>query len=610
MTPSSFMRRALIVAAGAVLLCPLPASAAPISRPLTVDVHDVQGAGHRSPLVGRAVTGLRGVVVAVDTRSKSFWMQSVTPDTDPATSEAVQVVADAGVPRRGDLVRVEGTVQEHRDGDDTADNPNLSLTRIGGPGSVTVVGRHPIPAPVRIGSAGRIPPQAVVKNDASGNVEHSAAFDPVRQGLDFYESLEGMSVWVDDPVAVSPTLIGSARRLTVVADNGADATTLSGRGALPIREHDPNPERLTVTTRILPDAVPADVDVGDRLSSACGVLDYSYGAYEILATCPMTRTPGGLARQTAVPAEADELAVATFNVENLSAVTPPEKVAELARTITARLASPGVIVVEEIQDNDGPSDTGTTAADRTWQTLIDGIAAAGGPRYDYRQIDPLDNTDGGQPGGNIRVGFLFRTDLDLIFVDRPGGTATTPVDVAPDGTLTLSPGRIRPDDPAFTDTRKSLAAEFVFRGTRVVIVANHLSAQRGDDPIFGRFQPPRALSRERRGEQTAILAGFTRRLLDRDPHARLVLAGDFNDTEYSPPLRTLQAAGLTDLPATLPEHERYTYIYQGNGQVLDHILLSPALVAGRYDYDIVHVNTEFHDQVSDHDPQLVRLHTQ
>jgi len=602
-------RRALVLGAALVLLlCPSPAAADPPRVP-AVDVHDVQGAGHRSPLVGHVVTGVSGVVVATDTRRRVFWLQSVTPDHDPATSEAVQVAtSEATLLRSGDLVRVSGTVQEHRDGDDTPTNANLSVTRIGGPASVTVVGHHPLPAPIRIGRAGRTPPPEVVKDDVTGDVEHSAAFDPARQGLDFFESLESMYVRVDEPVAVSPALdLAGGRRVTVVADNGADATTLSGRGVLRAREHDPNPERLTLTAGPTSDAIPAGIDVGDRLSPACGVLDYRYGVYEVLATCPSTRTPTGLARETTAPAGADEVAIATFNVENLSAVSPPEKVAELARTITTNLASPAVVIVEEIQDDDGPADTGTTSADRTWQTLVDGVAAAGGPSYDHRQIDPLDGADGGQSGGNIRVGFLFRTDIGLSFLDRPGGTATTPVQVSPDGTLTISPGRIQPDHPAFADTRKSLAAEFSFHGTRLVLVASHLTSLRGDDPILGRFQPPRTPSRVPRGGQTAVLADFTRHLLDSDPTARLVLAGDFNDTEFSPPLRTLQDLGLTDLPATLPDLERYTYIHQGNAQVLDHILLSPSLTASRHDYDIVHVNTEFTDQVSDHDPQLVRL---
>ena len=61
----------------------------------------------------------------------------------------------------------------------------------------------------------------------------------------------------------------------------------------------------------------------------------------------------------------------------------------------------------------------------------------------------------------------------------------------------------------------------------------------------------------------------------------------------------------SDLVTSLPADERYTYVYEGNSQVLDHILVSPAL--RRFDYDIVHINAEFADQTSDHDPQVVRI---
>ncbi|MGL4603075.1 MAG: hypothetical protein ACRCU9_02925, partial [Iodobacter sp.] len=50
----------------------------------------------------------------------------------------------------------------------------------------------------------------------------------------------------------------------------------------------------------------------------------------------------------------------------------------------------------------------------------------------------------------------------------------------------------------------------------------------------------------------------------------------------------------------------YTYVFEGNSQVLDHILVSPVL-AGRAEYDVVHVNSEFADQASDHEPEVVRL---
>jgi predicted extracellular nuclease len=61
------------------------------------------------------------------------------------------------------------------------------------------------------------------------------------------------------------------------------------------------------------------------------------------------------------------------------------------------------------------------------------------------------------------------------------------------------------------------------------------------------------------------------------------------------------------LPRTLPIAERYTYDFEGNSQVLDHILLSASLAGTGYAHDVVHVNSEFANQLSDHDPQVVRI---
>jgi predicted extracellular nuclease len=62
---------------------------------------------------------------------------------------------------------------------------------------------------------------------------------------------------------------------------------------------------------------------------------------------------------------------------------------------------------------------------------------------------------------------------------------------------------------------------------------------------------------------------------------------------------------LRDLIDTLPRDQRYTYDFDGQSEVLDHILTSPAI--HWFDYDAVHINAEFTNQTSDHDPQLVRI---
>ena len=57
----------------------------------------------------------------------------------------------------------------------------------------------------------------------------------------------------------------------------------------------------------------------------------------------------------------------------------------------------------------------------------------------------------------------------------------------------------------------------------------------------------------------------------------------------------------------LPQSERYSYVYQGNSHVLDHLLVSSALTAHVVAYAVVHVNAEFAAQASDHDPGIARV---
>jgi hypothetical protein len=60
--------------------------------------------------------------------------------------------------------------------------------------------------------------------------------------------------------------------------------------------------------------------------------------------------------------------------------------------------------------------------------------------------------------------------------------------------------------------------------------------------------------------------------------------------------------------STLPQAERYSYVFEGNSQVLDQILVSGNLLSNvGIEYDVVHVNSEFADQASDHEPQVARF---
>jgi predicted extracellular nuclease len=298
---------------------------------------------------------------------------------------------------------------------------------------------------------------------------------------------------------------------------------------------------------------------------------------------------------------------------------PPDHTAEFsaasllsfAGMIVDNLRSPDLIGIEEVQDDSGPTNNGVVDATQTWSKLVAEIQDAGGPLYEFRSINPVNNEDGGAPGGNIRVGFLYRTDRGLSFVDRPGGTsttATTVVDHPAGPRLSFSPGRVAPQDPAFVDTRKSLAGEFYLHGKKVFVVANHFSSKTADDPLFGRWQPPIRASEPARHAQAQVVNDFVDQLVAADPRANVIVLGDINDFEFSQTVEFLEGGVLTTLMDTLAKAERYSYVFEGNSQVLDQILVSnPLLRSFPVDYDPVHVNAEFADQASDHDPQVARL---
>ena len=100
---------------------------------------------------------------------------------------------------------------------------------------------------------------------------------------------------------------------------------------------------------------------------------------------------------------------------------------------------------------------------------------------------------------------------------------------------------------------------------------------------------------------------FVDSILALDANAKVIVLGDLNDFEFSETLAILEGGVLDNLVLSLRRPERYTYVFEGNSQVLDHILASRKLYRTLTEYDVVHVNAEFADQASDHDPQVARF---
>ena len=93
-------------------------------------------------------------------------------------------------------------------------------------------------------------------------------------------------------------------------------------------------------------------------------------------------------------------------------------------------------------------------------------------------------------------------------------------------------------------------------------------------------------SEAQRHQQAHDRQRLRRRILAVDPNANVVVLGDLNDFEFSPPSTLLEGGVLTPLMRTLPQDERYSYVFEGNSQSLDHILVSDGLFGTRSTFDV------------------------
>ncbi|MFH8341204.1 endonuclease/exonuclease/phosphatase family protein [Streptomyces sp. AM6-12] len=585
------------------------ASAVVLTSPAHADavrIHDIQGTTRLSPYAGQKVSDVPGIVTATRAygSSKGFWFQDATPDDNPATSEGIFVyTSSAPKVAVGDSVTVTGTVSEYVPGG--AASGEQSVTEITKPTVTTVSTGNAVPAPVVI-DARSVPSRYTPQGDpADGGSINNLPLQPKKYALDYYESLEGMNVQVNNARVVTATDPYSELWVTVKPYEHRDS-----RGGTVYGSYDSqNTGRLQIqslgTTADFPKA-----NVGDTLTgTTTGPLDFNqYGGYTLVAGRLGTLESGGLQRETTKKQTARQLAVATYNVENLD---PSDKTFDQhAAAIVHNLQSPDIVSLEEIQDDNGATDDGTVDASVTVNKLIDAIVAAGGPKYDWRSINPVNDKDGGEPGGNIRQVFLFNPER-VSFVDRAGGDSTTAVGVVKEhgkAQLTASPGRIDPASSAWQDSRKPLVGQFVFQGKTVFVIANHLISKGGDQSLTAQYQPVTRSSETQRHAQAQEVNAFVKDILKIQKNANVLALGDMNDFEFSGTAKILEGDGeLWSAIKSLPRSERYTYDYEGNSQVLDQILISPSVRRDEFQYDSVHINSEFNDQISDHDPQVLRF---
>lgn len=149
----------------------------------------------------------------------------------------------------------------------------------------------------------------------------------------------------------------------------------------------------------------------------------------------------------------------------------------------------------------------------------------------------------------------------------------------------------------------------MFQGKEVIVIANHWNSKSGDTPLFGSTQPPVYGSEEQRHKIANVVYDFVEKIKNDNPDANIVSLGDFNDFQFSESLKIHEGELMTNMINHVEESDRYTYLFQGNSQVLDHILVSNNLVDNT-EIDILHINADFTDmagRASDHDPVMVQI---
>jgi VCBS repeat-containing protein len=573
----------LVVTSGAAALVDAAGQGSIINDDFApVAIYDIQGAGHLSAYDGQTVS-TQGVVTAIDTSgSRGFWIQDTVGDGNDATSDAIFVFTNA-IPtvQIGDLVKVTGTIDEYNGGVAT----NLTITEITAP-TISVIGTGAVTATV-LGAGGRAIPNTVIDDDSL------SSFDPAHDGVDFYESIEGMVVTIHDAQAVEATTTGQT---WVVADNGAGATGLNDRGGVTISDGDFNPERILVyaDTGVNP-GFNAGYVLGDQLGDVTGVVSYFGGKYEVIPLSVENTVSGGpLAQETTtLTGDASHLKIGAYNLENISPQDPDAKFQALADDIAHNLGAPDIIGVEEIQDADGSGNGTNYSGADTLNRLVAAIEAAGGPHYSWVEIAPTaNNTTGGESNGNIRNAFLYRADR----VDYVEGSARLVQD-------TTGPAN------AFNNSRNPLAADFIFHGETVTAIDVHNYSRGGSDPLFGANQPAANSGDDRRVDQTTAVRDYVATLLAANPNAHVAVMGDFNGFQFEQTLTLLEANGaLYNLVRTLAPEDQYSYLFEGNTQQIDHLLVSQSLKGGAV-FDNVHLNTgqASIDQPTDHDAVLALL---
>jgi len=513
-----------------------------VSTTTMQEIWAIQGKDLASPFAAQTVVTENNIVTAV--APDGFFMQTPAArlDNDPETSNGIFVSTGAAPSTRvGDLVNVTGQVIEF-----------FNFTELSGNPTVTVVSSGNIlPAPVPLNATTPSPNQP--------------------QSATELERYEGMLVEIAAGVVTGPNQFfssDSVAEVFIVASSQRPfrepGIQFPGLPALPIWDGNPEIFELDPNRLGLPNAL---IPAGSTFS-ATGVLGFEFSGYELWPT-QFNFNPVTLPRPARPPAT-NEVMIGTLNVLRLfddiddpglnepvaSSAEYRRRLSKLSKYIRDVLQSPEILAVQEAEN---------------LKTLLDLSARI---KSDDAALNYTAHLREGNDVGGIDVGFLVRNTIKV------------------DSVVQLGKAEIFTFDGSLLHDRPPLALHAELPdGGDIAVLNIHLRSLSGiDHPVDG----PRV--RAKRDAQAKSVSLMAQNLQTAKPN--LVVIGDFNAFQFTDgyvhvlgqiagkPADATQALipgtdnvnpDLINAIDSLPAEERYSFVFNGGAEVLDHALVSQAL---------------------------------
>ncbi len=506
-------------------------------RTFTGAIYAIQGEGAASPYVGFNATTAGNVITALD--SSGFFMQTPTASSDgnADTSDGIYVHLGAAPGDSnlavGDVVTVVGLVE------DGPASPAYGMTRLnassGAGGSVTETGTGAVPDPVEFDAARPSP-------------------DPTQPSCAIeYECYEGMRVRVAKGTVSSPNqYFGSSSNLeemfvTATTSRAYREPGIAFPGIEGLPVWDGNPELFELD----PDRLGLDnqVWVPGTTFTATGILGYEFSGYELWATSRSVIGETATLPRAVRARRSGEITVGSLNVlsSSFGSATRRQKLSGYIRDV---LGAPDILGLQEV-----PSKSELEALATRIRT--------DDPTISYSVTLPATS-------GSQRLALLTRAGITVRSA-REYGAGETFVD---------------PDDRVITlHDRPPLVADVSVGDLSFTVVVIHSRSLIDIETS--------AFARAKRLEQAQSLA----RLAESLQGSKLIIVGDYNAFEFSdgyvdvigqmrgwvdPSESLLSGPDLVSrdlcvLTERAPSADRYSYIFGGSAQTLDHALVNQSL---------------------------------